>query len=123
VNDTHFTEMFVQLPKLRVLFILRSTAMVPPLQLPASAMKEESQLMALRLVGAGVKVIPSEIGRLRATLSVLLLEENPALREIPSELGECTNLGLLVLVSDSSVYGVCVCVGRGGGKLSLTLHS
>lgn len=115
MNNTHF-RLAIHLPKIRVLFILRSTAMVPPLQLPASAMKGESQLMALRLVGAGIEVIPSEIGRLRATLSVLLLEENPALREIPSELGECTNLGLLVLVSDSSVCGVCVCVcvGRGG---------
>ena len=101
VNNTHVNEMFVQMTNLRVLDVLRSSAIIPPLRLPGAAMTTDSQLMAIRLKDADLETIPSEIGQLGATLSVLCIAGNPQLREIPRELGECTHLGILYLFNNA----------------------
>ena len=96
VNNTHVNEMFVGLKNLRILTLRDSSAIVPPLRLPGGAMKKESQLMALQLVRIAVEVIPPEIGRLSEALSLLYIRGGK-MRELPRELGMCTNLALLYL--------------------------
>ena len=97
VNNTHVEEMIVELSNLRVLYIAESSAIVPPLRLPGAAMKKESQLMAIRLDKMGIEKIPSEIGRLSETLSILVIKRNPKLREVPREVGDCNKLTALYL--------------------------
>ena len=101
VNNTHVHEMFVRLPNLRVLALTLSSAIVPPLMLPGAAMTTKSKMLALRLEGMRIEAIPSEIGRLSETLSILAVMGNPMLRELPRELGECTKLGILVLIENA----------------------
>ena len=95
LNNTHVEEMLVRLSNLRVLALRDSSAIISPLRLPGKAMTKESQMMAIRIQGLGLETIPSEIGRLSETLSILNIANAPELREVPRELGECTKLGVL----------------------------
>ena len=97
LNNTHVEEMLVRLSNLRVLALRGSSAIISPLRLPGKAMTKESQLMMIRFNTMGLETIPSEIGRLSETLSIVTIANNPKLRELPRELGECTKLGILYL--------------------------
>ena len=121
VNNSHVQEMFVRLTNLRAFFLVNSKAIVPPLRIPTATMDPSSQLMVLYLRGGGVEEIPPQIGRLSATLTVLLLQGNPALRELPRELSDCTNLGILFL-KHNAISTVPAQLGRltGLGSFALT---
>jgi hypothetical protein len=118
VNNTHVHEMFVRLPNLRVLALTLSSAIVPPLRLPGAAMTTKSKMLALRLEGMRIEAIPSEIGRLSETLSILGVLGNPMLREVPRELGECTKLGFLYL-SENALTVIPSELGRLSGLATL----
>ena len=120
VNNTHMDAVFTTLKNIRVIAVSDATAIVPPLQIPLVAMKSDSQIMAMRLEGLGIEKIPTEIGRLRDSLSILLINRN-AVREMPSELGECTNLGLLYFGANA-ISTVPPELGRLTGIASLGLY-
>ena len=92
VNSTHVEEMLVNLPNLR-LFDLRYPAVTTPLKLPPKAFNRDSKMMSLRLTGLNVERIPSEIGYLSNTISLIVIMQAPQFKEVPSELGLLTNLG------------------------------
>ena len=101
LNNTHVEEMLLRLSNLRVLALRDSSTGKSPLRLPGKAMTKESQLMAIRVIRMGLETIPSEIGRLSETLSIVNIGDNPKLRELPRELGECTKLGILHLTTNA----------------------
>ena len=92
VNNTHVEEMLVNLPNLR-LFDLRYPTVTTPLKLPPKAFNRDSKMMSLRLTGVNVERIPSEIGYLSNTISLIVIMKVPQFKEVPSELGRLTNLG------------------------------
>jgi hypothetical protein len=120
VNNTHVNEMFDKLKNLRVVALLDSPAIVPPLRIPAAAMTRESQLIALRLEGMGLGEIPPEFGRLSESLSILTINRNRRLQKVPRELGQCTNLGLLYL-RDNAITLIPSELGRLTGLATLAL--
>ena len=121
LNNTHVNDMFDKLKNLRVVMLLDSPAIVPPLQLPASAMTSESQLVALRLVGMGLGEIPPEIGRLAESLSLLYIIGNRRVRRVPPELGQCTNLGI-VNFRDNAITSLPSELGRLTGLAALNVN-
>jgi hypothetical protein len=121
VNNTHVTDMFDKLKNLRVVALLNSPVIVPPFQLPDSAMTNESQLTALRLDGMGVGEIPSGIGRIGESLSVLSFNRNRRLQTVPPEVGQCINLALLYL-ADNAITSVPSELGRLTGLATLSLE-
>eukprot|EP00947_MAST-08B_sp_MAST-8B-sp1_P004724 g4724.t1 len=105
VNNTHITKMFTELPKLRVIEVRDSRAIVPPLVIPPEALHEESQLMAVTFAGMSIDKIPPTIGSLRSTLTILVIDRNPDITAVPASLGECTGLTFPVIGTAGTATG------------------
>ena len=111
VNNTHIYQMLStsQLPNLRVAAVLDPTATTSPLLLPEWA-PSSSRMLAMRLVRAGVSILPTSIGHLR-DLSILHIEGNPRFTSIPSEIGNCATLSMLYL-KDNGLQSLPSSLGR-----------
>ena len=110
VNNTHIYQMLStsQLPNLRVAAVLDPTATTSPLLLPEWA--PSSRVLAMRLVRAGVSILPTSIGHLR-DLSILHIEGNPRFTSIPSEIGNCATLSMVYL-KDNGLQSLPSSLGR-----------
>ena len=69
----------------------------------------------------GVGEIPSGIGRIGESLSVLSFNRNRRLQTVPPEVGQCINLALLYL-ADNAITSVPSELGRLTGLATLSLE-
>ena len=120
VNNTHVHGMLDRLSNLRIIAVQNSKAIVPPLRLPTAAMNSKSKLMTLFFKGLHIDEIPSEIGQLSTTLTMVSIQGNPLLRKLPAELNRCTSLGLLFL-KHNNLSALPTGLGRLTGLNSLAL--